>query len=169
MKIWTICADTVQNGSIEEVAYTEEAANARCAAIFAPIWKKHRGNEAPPADWRAGYDLIYDRLEDWISLTVHDISDHPALAIASDTLTDAQQGRALLQLKNAAIAARIQGAWDHPALLAFMQVLGGHADTTDDILTITRAYLHPEAIAQAHRAWDESSEAPNDEDALLGA
>lgn len=169
MKIWTIYADTVENGSIEEVAHTEEAANARCAAIFAPIWKKHRGDEAPPSDWRAGYDLIYDKLEDWISLTAHDISEHPALAAAAFNLTEAQQGRALLQLKIAAIAARIQGVWDHPALLAFAPVLGGHRDATTEILTITRAYLPPEAVSRAHSAWDESNEARDDEDASHSA
>lgn len=165
MKIWTICADTVENGSIEEVAYTEEAANDRCTAIFAPIWKKHRGDEAPPADWRAGYDLIYDKLEDWISLTAHDISDHPALLAAADDLKDAQQGRTLMQLKNAAIAARIQGIWDHPALIAFVPHLGGHADTLSDILAITRASLPPEAVAHADKAWDETSMTGGDEDA----
>ena len=79
MKIWTITADTTHHGWIEEVAYSEAAANVRCTEIFAPIWKKHRGDAAQLTDWRASYELIYNNLDDWISVTEHDISDHPSL------------------------------------------------------------------------------------------
>lgn len=79
MKVWTITADTTHHGWIEEVVYSEAAANARCTEIFAPIWKKHRGDATQPTDWRAGYESIYNDLEDWIGVTEHDISDHPGL------------------------------------------------------------------------------------------
>jgi hypothetical protein len=73
-------------------------------------------------------------------------------------MTEDRKSRLMLQVKLAAIAARVDGKFDHPALLHF----GPLTTIQEDIRRIVRADIPDEATVQRlHDDWDTYSETEN--------
>ena len=87
MKIWTITTDDENNGTNTSVHFTEEAANASALDWCKNVWARTMQTPWPDfTDWKPAYDAMYDSLNDWLCMEAHDISEHPAIKEALDTL-----------------------------------------------------------------------------------
>ena len=84
MKVWTVSTDTDGDGAATAVHVSEEPARAQFARMVAACWESWKADKPWPGDASVAYQALCDTVGfmDTITVQEHDISSHPAIALA---------------------------------------------------------------------------------------